>query len=382
MAAEEEQYDGNEEEHQPYDDSDWDERKVFLSRIPLLFDSSSVKRLMEENLGGEGTIVNVSLAAKAPDEEHSERKRKTDKEEHRGFAFVTMKTVELQQKALELGTIRGGAKATSNKKFTIYILPVVRGDDNNEGLKQLCFLYNKFRCPYGDDCKFLHQGEGGCIEKNGPSKKRKKCFAYKKGKCKLGDACPHSHDFEVKQCIVATKKESRPDNEKDCINWKSKGKCRKGDKCPYRHDPDKQKKKRKNAGDDDSSKTEKTRQPLSIRVYGLNYETNEQHVREFFQDCGKIVEITFPRFEDSGRSKGYCGVLFQSPKAVAKAVAELDGKELHGRWLRVQAGKMYLKQWEEHHATPEMEEEAPKEEPLIGEFGQKVKRRKKHGYAE
>ena len=69
-----------------------------------------------------------------------------------------------------------------------------------------------------------------------------------------------------------------------------------------------------------------------------------------FQHCGPIVELTFPTFEDSGRSKGYCGILFQSPKAVAKAV-ELDGKELHGRWLRVQAGKMYLKQWEEQHAS-------------------------------
>jgi len=56
--------------------------------------------------------------------------------------------------------------------------------------------------------------------------------------------------------------------------------------------------------------------------------------------------VEFPRFEDSGRSKGYCGVLFQSPKAVAKAL-ELDGEELMGRWLRVQAGKMLLDQWEE-----------------------------------
>jgi RNA recognition motif-containing protein len=79
----------------------------------------------------------------------------------------------------------------------------------------------------------------------------------------------------------------------------------------------------------------------------MNYATTEDDIRDFFKDCGKIVEVTFPVFEDSDRSKGYCGVLFQSPKAVAKAV-ELDGKELFGRWLQIQAGKMYLKKWEQY----------------------------------
>jgi RNA recognition motif-containing protein len=87
------------------------------------------------------------------------------------------------------------------------------------------------------------------------------------------------------------------------------------------------------------------------------------------------VELTFPRFEDSGRSKGYCGILFQSPKAVAKAI-ELDGKELHGRWLQVQAGKMYLKQWEEHDES----RKRIVERSDVGEFGQKVKKRRQHGH--
>ena len=179
----------------------------------------------------------------------------------------------------------------------------------------------------------------------------------------------------------------RPDSEKDCINWKTKGKCRKGDKCPYRHDEvvrknALEKKERKRRNQDDGGRTEKDRQPLSIRVFGLNYDTDEHDVRAYFEHCGPIVELTFPRFEDSGRSKGYCGILFQSPKAVAKAV-ELDGKELHGRWLSVQAGKMYLKKWEEQHQSrKEGNEEQPDDEPAVGEFGQKVKKRKRHGYSD
>ena len=89
---------------------------------------------------------------------------------------------------------------------------------------------------------------------------------------------------------------------------------------------------------------------MSVRVFGMNYETTEEDIRSFFAECGPIQDVTFPIFEDSGRSKGYCGVWFSSPKAVSKAV-ELDGQELQGRWLRIQAGKMYLKQWEELHPS-------------------------------
>jgi hypothetical protein len=121
------------------------------------------------------------------------------------------------------------------------------------------------------------------------------------------------------------------------------------------------------------------------------------------------MEVAFPLWEDSGRSKGYCGVLFTSPKAVMRAI-ELDGMELHGWWLRVQEGKMYLRKWEEAEKNNDTRRRhdddnvgrwgggggsgkgggggAPGEntkkfdEPLVGEYGQRVKRRKKHGYKE
>jgi len=385
-------------------EEDWDKYKVFISRVPAHFDESSIKRLMENGLEEENCVVNVSLCSKGDNEapnndgelppqndndnqqQQPTRTTGNDKNhEHRGFAFVTLKDVDLQKKALDLGKIRGGCKMTSKKNYTMYIRPVVREGEEQKN-KDACYLWINFRCPYGETCKFLHEGEGGCIEKGDSTqnKKKQKCFAFKKGKCNLGDKCLFSHEFEVtsKERI----KDCRPDGEKDCINWKTKGKCRKVDKCPYRHDEsvrqaflEKKKKRKPNP----TTEEEKSRQPLSVRVYGLNYDTTEDDVKEFFQHCGTIVEITFPRFEDSSRSKGYCGVLFQSPKAVAKAV-ELDGEELHGRWLRIQAGKMYLRQWDDHHSKdPQKPTETSLEsEPLIGEFGQKMKRRKKHGYME
>lgn len=170
--------------------------------------------------------------------------------------------------------------------------------------------------------------------------------------------------------------------DKDCINWKTKGKCRKGDKCPYRHDEavrqaflDKKEKKAEK-----KRKLEKKPQPLSVRVFGLNYDSTEEDVRNYFKHCGVIKEITFPIFEDSGRSKGYCGVLFVSPKATEKA-CELDGQELHGRWLSVQPGKMYLKKWEQMETDRKKDSERSTDDgEKLGEYGQKIKRRKKHGF--
>ena len=328
-----------------------------------------------------------------------QKPRGDESKEHRGFAFVTMSSIEKRNEAIESGTIRGKAKETSKKKHTMYISFISRSrdDDDERNINNgsnVCFLWSKFRCPYGEDCKFQHEGDGGCIEKKDEEKdvdkkNKKKCFTFRtKGKCKLGDECPYSHDFKPKvNCCVVLKKEKK---DKDCISWKTKGKCRTGDRCPYRHDEAvreaclaKKQKQAKKRGRNEN------RQPLSVRVFGLNYDTKEEDVREYFADCGAIKEITFPTYEDSGRSKGYCGVLFTSPKTTEKA-CELDGQELHGRWLSVQPGKMYQRQWEEREmqrtkTVVEGEGRVQEQDNIqseVGEFGQKVKRRKKHGFGD
>jgi RNA recognition motif-containing protein len=338
-------------------------------------------------------------------------------QQHRGFGFVTFTTQEQYQTAIDSGTVRGSISAKSHRKYTLYIRPVIRSDDSNnnnyysgsivnEGnvtttipkedeLKNICFLWTKHRCPYGSNCKFIHVGEGGCstTTSNGDDV----VTAVTKTKKKK-----HNKDDDNK---TTTTKEEKDKSQIDCINYKNKGKCRKGDKCPYRHDANslrnnkkKQQLLSKQLGEDgetsntkeETTTTMKKRQSLSIRVFGLNYTTTEQDVHDYFTHCGKIMEITFPTYDDSGRSKGYCGVLFTSPKAVEKAVA-LDGGELHGRWLRIQEGKMYLKKWEEAENIRSSRKEGNERlgntddvnsggDCEKGEYGQKVKRRKKHGF--
>ena len=401
---------------------DWDARKVFVSRIPTAFDSATVKRIFEKRFGA-GSVEDVSVVY-SREEEKGEEETGTSPaagasgssgEDHRGFGFVTFFLASIRDNAIEAGTVRGGVKETSKRKQTMYIRPLDRSlPDEDESNKNVCHLWSMKRCPYGSSCKFLHVGEGSCINAKATDPlskaerdKKKKCFSFKKkGKCAKGDGCPFSHDMLLSK-EEGGKKRGKPPSEKDCINWKKKGKCRKLNSkggCPYRHDlklrdvalakkaNQNSSNKRKHNADDNAVTNNKVKQPHCIRVFGMNYDTKEEDIRSLFADCGPIVEITFPTFEDSGRSKGYCGILFQSPKAVEKALL-LHETELHGRWLSVQAGKMMLKQWEARERQSRSEKStdgdvdneskylvAKVDSPEIGEFGQKVKKRKAYGY--
>jgi RNA recognition motif-containing protein len=422
--ADNDHYDG------PHGD-DWDSRKVFVSRIPTAFDSDAVRRIFETRFGA-GLVANVSIAGNRKGQDGGYRQEgnagkkeggddvaAAETSNHRGFGFVTFVSPSVRDQAIEAGTVRGGAKETSKRKQTMYIRPLDRssrdggdndGDEDRSSSKNICHLWSMNRCPYGTGCKFQHAGEGSCIDakpnqdplSKAERDKKEKCFSFKKrGKCAKGDSCPFSHDAGPTKEGDGADKRPKPASQKDCINWKKKGKCRKLNSeggCPYRHadgvrDVALAKKTDRSAGSERKRGAEgnKVKQPLCVRVFGMNYDTKEEDIRSLFEHCGPIVEIAFPTFEDSGRSKGYCGVLFQSPKAVEKALL-LHETELHGRWLSVQAGRMMLKQWEARERksrddkgafdgkSSKSKRFALTESSEIGEFGQKIKKRKKHGY--
>eukprot|EP00533_Pseudo-nitzschia_delicatissima_P005507 CAMPEP_0116092090 /NCGR_PEP_ID=MMETSP0327-20121206/7852_1 /TAXON_ID=44447 /ORGANISM="Pseudo-nitzschia delicatissima, Strain B596" /LENGTH=422 /DNA_ID=CAMNT_0003583483 /DNA_START=35 /DNA_END=1303 /DNA_ORIENTATION=- len=402
-----------------------EEFKCYIGRVPTKFNDEIVKRNLVETLktdsdDGDGSSVVQKVELIYPhDEEDGENansnnnnnnkdgyrddrmknneKDETDEKEHRGFGFVYFASAKYRDMALELGTIKGKRKPTSKKSHSMYLRPYVAKSEEDKDEEKtdntttttttttigrdVCHLWSLKRCPYGDECKFRHVGEGGCLlqekdlspeeQKKLQRKRKGKCFLYKKkGQCPKGDDCPFSHDFEPDE-LETTCKVVKADSQKDCINWKTKGKCRKGDKCPYKHDPQLQKralekkeqKKRLREGratdddDDDetagdSKKRRREKQPLSVRVFGMNYATTETDIKDFIETTSghPVQSVVFPRFEDSGRSKGYCGIYFASPKAAVAAVEKCDNAELHGRWLRVQTGKsMTIEAWEGLH---------------------------------
>jgi nucleolin len=78
----------------------------------------------------------------------------------------------------------------------------------------------------------------------------------------------------------------------------------------------------------------------TVYVDGLPYTASEDDIRSFFAagKCGKILEIRAPKYQDTGRLRGYAHIRFQSNADAHKALS-LDGKYLKDRFLSIQLAK-------------------------------------------
>jgi len=74
-------------------------------------------------------------------------------------------------------------------------------------------------------------------------------------------------------------------------------------------------------------------------VGNLAFVAEEDELRELFEQFGSVASVTI-MVDETGRPKGFGFVNMESAIAGAKAVAELDGYELHGRSINVSEGKM------------------------------------------
>jgi hypothetical protein len=318
-----------------------DDRKVFVSRVPRNFTDEMFYNALYEVFGD-----GIESASVKFDEELKQGQ---------GYGFIVFANVILKEKALKAETVKA-------KGCKMYLRRIQRAGREGRGRDTggVCFLWQQGTCTHGDTCKFKHTGPGSCrVKETRTEPKVQKCFKFRKGKCNLGDECPFRHDEKAPGTTPEIM--TRSDEEKPCFNWKKKGKCRKGDACPYMHVTELDKKKKGKEGKkrkSDGDSTKKTPvQPvddgLHVRVFGLTYDSTKEKVREFFSPCGEIEEVEFPVFEDSQRSKGFCGLKFVE-KAGATAAVEKDGVELDGRWLRIQRGKMFAT-WDKHNAVGKVE---------------------------
>ncbi|NOZ88117.1 MAG: RNA-binding protein [Deltaproteobacteria bacterium] len=72
-----------------------------------------------------------------------------------------------------------------------------------------------------------------------------------------------------------------------------------------------------------------------IFVGGLSWDTNDQGLHEAFSRFGEIEEAKVILDRDTGRSRGFGFVTFDSEEAVQNAISEMNGTEFDGRTIKV-----------------------------------------------
>ena len=70
-------------------------------------------------------------------------------------------------------------------------------------------------------------------------------------------------------------------------------------------------------------------------IGGLDWNTNDQSLHAAFGEFGPVTEAKVITDRETGRSRGFGFVTFQNNADGDKAVAQMDGKTLDGRTVRV-----------------------------------------------
>ena len=73
----------------------------------------------------------------------------------------------------------------------------------------------------------------------------------------------------------------------------------------------------------------------NLFVGNLSFQTTEDELRSMFEPYGEITRLQVMTDRDTGRSRGFAFVELSDEEEAAKAITELNGKELDGRALNV-----------------------------------------------
>lgn len=76
-----------------------------------------------------------------------------------------------------------------------------------------------------------------------------------------------------------------------------------------------------------------------LYVGGLSFDTTDDSLRAFFEQCGTVNSASVVTDRFSGRSRGFGFVEMSSSAEARKAIEELSGKTLDGRTITVDEAK-------------------------------------------
>lgn len=76
---------------------------------------------------------------------------------------------------------------------------------------------------------------------------------------------------------------------------------------------------------------------MTNRLYvgNLAFEATEPLIEKRFSECGEVASVALMLDRVSGRSRGFAFVEMTTAEGARKAIADLNGKDLLGRALRV-----------------------------------------------
>jgi RNA recognition motif-containing protein len=74
---------------------------------------------------------------------------------------------------------------------------------------------------------------------------------------------------------------------------------------------------------------------MNIYVGNLSYGMNEDELRDAFSAFGEVSSVKILMDRETGRSRGFGFVEMPSQSDGEKAIAQLNGKEVGGRPLRI-----------------------------------------------
>ena len=78
---------------------------------------------------------------------------------------------------------------------------------------------------------------------------------------------------------------------------------------------------------------------MKIYVGNLPFSVDDEGLSELFSSYGEIEEATVIKDKFSGRSKGFGFVTFKDDASAKKAIAEMNGKKVEERELKVNEAK-------------------------------------------
>ena len=78
---------------------------------------------------------------------------------------------------------------------------------------------------------------------------------------------------------------------------------------------------------------------MNIYVGNLSYDCTDEILNEMFGAFGEVTSASVIKDRSTGRSKGFGFVEMTSDEHAQAAIADIDGKEIDGRTLKVSEAK-------------------------------------------